>query len=203
MKVLATLGTVMMVLGFLASAVGAFPLIDVAAANPITEETPFSVEVVDQTAAQIGTMYTTIVDDLMSFAENPDLALATERRDTMIAYAEDLSGRFQVFASDLQLDLDAITEAPLAPTGLTAVGGNGEVTLNWNDNVEPDFNFYNVYRSTTAGGPYSFYAAGITQSTFVDGGVANGTTTYYVVTAINDGMVESDESNEASATPQG
>jgi hypothetical protein len=203
MKVLATLGTVMMVLGFLASAVGAFPLIDTAAANPITEETPFSVEVVDQTAAQIGTMYTTIIDDLMSFAENPDLALATERRDTMIAYAEDLSGRFQLFAADLQLELDTITEAPLAPTGLTAVAGNGEVTLNWNDNVEPNFNFYNVYRGTNAGGPYSFYAAGIPNSTFVDAGVANGTTYHYVVTAINDGMVESVESQEASATPQG
>lgn len=202
MKALATIGVVMMVLGFLASAVGAFPLVDTAAANPVTEETPFSTEAVQQTAAQIGTMYTTIIDDLASFAENPDLALATERRDTMTAYAEDLAGRFQLFATDLQLELDTITEAPLAPTGLSAVSGNGQVTLNWNNNVEPDFNFYNVYRSTSAGGSYSFYAGGVPNATFVDAGVASGTTYYYVVTAVNDGMVESEQSNSAFATPQ-
>jgi hypothetical protein len=115
MQVLATLGTVMMILGFIASAVGAFPLVDVAAANPITEETPFSTEPVEQTAAQMGTMYATIIDDLMSFAENPDLALATERRDTMTTYAENLASRFQLFASDLQLELDTIVTTELTP----------------------------------------------------------------------------------------
>lgn len=115
MQVLATLGTVMMVLGFIASAVGAFPLADLGTAEPVTEETPFSTEVVEVTAAQVGTMYTTIIDDLMSFADNPDLALATERRDTMTAYAEDLAGRFQLFANDLQLELDTVVTTELTP----------------------------------------------------------------------------------------
>ncbi|MDA0797145.1 MAG: hypothetical protein O2826_03435 [Chloroflexi bacterium] len=115
MQVLATLGTVMMILGFIASAVGAFPLVDLNAAEPVTEETPFSTEAVEQTATQVGTMYTTIIDDLMSFAENPDLALATQRRDTMTVYAEDLAGRFQLFANDLQLELDTIVTTELTP----------------------------------------------------------------------------------------
>jgi len=102
---------VMLVLGFIASAVGAFPLADISAATPIDENTPFSNEVVEQTAGQIGTMYTTVVDDLVSFAENPDLALATERRDQMTAYAGDLAGRFQLFADDLQLELDNLVVA--------------------------------------------------------------------------------------------
>jgi fibronectin type 3 domain-containing protein len=91
----------------------------------------------------------------------------------------------------------------MPPTGLSAVGGNGEVTLGWNDNVEPDLDFYKVYRSTVSGGPYSFYAGGVATSTFVDGGVANGTTYYYAVTAVNASMAESEASTEAAATPQG
>lgn len=111
MKLLTTMGAVMMVLGFIASAVGAFPLADISAATPIDENTPFSTEAVEQTNGQIGAMYTTIVDDLMGFAENPDLALAEQRRDDMTAYAEDLAGHFQLFANDLQLELDGLVDA--------------------------------------------------------------------------------------------
>ena len=57
--------------------------------------------------------------------------------------------------------------------------------------------------STTSGGPYSFYAAGIPASAFVDAGVTNGTAYFYVVTAVNQGMVESLMSSEAWAIPQG
>ena len=44
---------------------------------------------------------------------------------------------------------------PIAPTGLTAVGKDDFVPLNWNDNQEPDIYGYNVYRSTVSGGPYT------------------------------------------------
>jgi pectate lyase len=202
MKVLTTIGTIMLVLGFLASALGAFPLADVSANDTVTEETPFSTEAVEQTAAQIGTMYTSIIDDLMTFADNPDLALADSRRLAMTSYADDLAGRFQLFAQDLQTDLGAMTEAPLAPAGLTATGEVGQVALDWNDSVDPSFSFYNVYRSTTSGGPYSLTAAGVPDSAFVDAGVVAGTPYFYVVTAVNDGTVESLASSEAWAIPQ-
>jgi hypothetical protein len=203
MKVLTTIGTIMLVLGFLSSAVGAFPLADVSANTEVTEDTPFSPEVVEQTAGQIGSMYTSIIGDVMSFADNPDLAFAESRRVAMITFAEDLAGRFQLFAQDLQTDLDAITEAPFAPSGLTATGEGGQVTLDWDDSVDPSFSFYNVYRSTTSGGPYSFYAAGVPASAFIDADVTSGTAYFYVITAVNDGTVESLVSNEAWAIPQG
>ena len=202
MKAVTTIGIVMLVLGFLASALGSFPLADVSASSEITEETPFSTQLVTETAGQMGTMYTTIIDDLVSFADNPDLALATSRRDDMTVFAEDLAGRFQLFADDLQARLDDITDAPLAPTGLVATPSDGQVALDWADNAEADLDFYNVYRATVQGGPYSFYAGGAAGSSFVDAGVANGTTYYYVVTAVNTSLVESSASNEASATPQ-
>ena len=70
------------------------------------------------------------------------------------------------------------------------------------DNAEEDLCFYHLYRSTAAGGPYSFYAGGIAASTLVNAGATNGTTYYYVVTAVNMSNVESDASNETAATPQ-
>lgn len=108
----------------------------------------------------------------------------------------------EVFAGQLQARFDDITEAPAPPIRLTATAGNGQVSLDWDDNAEEDIAFYNLYRSTTAGGPYSFYAGGIAASSLVDAGAINGTTYYYVLTAINTSNVESAASSEAAATPQ-
>ena len=86
-----------------------------------------------------------------------------------------------------------------APANLTAIPGDAQVTLNW-DAVIGATN-YNVKRSTIAGGPYETIATTVTGTSYVDTNVTNGTTYYYVVTAVNaDG--ESANSNEASATPQ-
>jgi len=62
---------------------------------------------------------------------------------------------------------------------------------------------YNIYRSTTSGGPYTLIAANhqCDYCTYADYGLTNGTTYYYVVTWISGG-IESAPSNEASATPQ-
>jgi fibronectin type 3 domain-containing protein len=89
---------------------------------------------------------------------------------------------------------------PAAPTGLTATAGLKSVSLDWNDNTEPDLASYNVKRSTTAGGPYS-QVANVTVSSYTDNGLTAGTTYYYVVTAVDTGAHESGISNEASATP--
>ncbi|HKQ46479.1 MAG TPA: endonuclease [Phycisphaerae bacterium] len=95
------------------------------------------------------------------------------------------------------------TTPPASPTGLTATGGNAVVNLNWNDNSEPDLAGYNVYRSTTSGGPYSpVNGALVTASAFSDFTVSNGVTYYYVVRAMDGSNNESGNSSQASATPQ-
>ena len=88
---------------------------------------------------------------------------------------------------------------PSAPTGLTATPGNNQVSLGWN--ASAGASTYNVKRSTTSGGPYSVIATGVTSTSYVDMTAGNGTTYYYVVSAEN-GVGESGNSNEASATPQ-
>lgn len=75
--------------------------------------------------------------------------------------------------------------APLGPTGLTAATGNAQATLNWN--ASSGATSYNVKRSLQRGGPYTTVATGVTGTSYQDSGLANGTTYYYVVSAVNAG----------------
>jgi fibronectin type 3 domain-containing protein len=60
---------------------------------------------------------------------------------------------------------------------------------------------YNVYRGTTSNGPYptKLNPSLVTVADFTDSTVANGTTYYYVVTAVDSSNVESVDSNQATA----
>lgn len=84
------------------------------------------------------------------------------------------------------------------PINLVAVADDSQVTLSWE--AVSGATGYNVKRSTTAGGPYTTIVSNVSGTSYVDTGVVNGTTYYYVVTAITT-EGESDNSNEASATP--
>jgi hypothetical protein len=91
---------------------------------------------------------------------------------------------------------------PSAPTGLTATAGNNTVSLDWNNNGEGDLAGYNVYRSTTSGSGYvKLNSSLLTSSDYNDSNVSNGTTYYYVVTAVDAGSNESVYSIEVPATP--
>jgi hypothetical protein len=94
------------------------------------------------------------------------------------------------------------TNAPAAPTGLTAIAGNSMVSLNWNDNNETDLAGYNVYRSTTSGSSYSKINSSIVSaSDYIDYDVDGYVTYYYVVTATDTFINESNDSSEVSAAP--
>jgi fibronectin type 3 domain-containing protein len=86
---------------------------------------------------------------------------------------------------------------PAAPTGLQATAGNAQVSLTWT--ASTGATSYHVKRSTTNGGPYNQVAAP-TATNDVDSGLTNGTTYYYVVSALN-AVGESVNSSQASATP--
>jgi hypothetical protein len=87
---------------------------------------------------------------------------------------------------------------PPAPTGLTATPGDNRVDLSWNPSSGATS--YNVKRATVSGGPYTPIAADVTTTSFADTTAVNGTTYYYVVSAVN-AAGESPNSNQASATP--
>ena len=87
------------------------------------------------------------------------------------------------------------------PTNLTATPSEGQmpgqVALSWT--ASDGATAYNVYRSTTNGGPYTTIARPTTNN-YTDTGLQNGTTYFYVVTSTNV-FGESSDSAPASATP--
>ena len=85
-----------------------------------------------------------------------------------------------------------------APTGLAAVGGNGNIALRWN--AAANATGYNVKRSTTSGGGYVTIGSGVTGTSYIDPSVNNNLTYYYVVSALY-GSNESANSAESAATP--
>jgi hypothetical protein len=93
---------------------------------------------------------------------------------------------------------------PDAPVGITAANDYGIVPLDWNDSGESDFYAYNVYRSTVSGN-YGLRLNGefLKNSNFTDYNVIPGITYYYVVTAIDKSLNESDDSIEVLANPMG
>lgn len=86
--------------------------------------------------------------------------------------------------------------SPPEPPALTAVAGNGMVTLSWSD-VGADE--YNLYRGLSSG-TETLYVSGIAALSYADAGVVNGTTYFYKVSGVN-GSGEGALSNEVSATP--
>jgi regulation of enolase protein 1 (concanavalin A-like superfamily) len=75
------------------------------------------------------------------------------------------------------------TATAVVPTGLSAVDGDGEVTLTWN--ASGNASSYNVKRSTISNGTYTVIATNITGLSFTNTGLENGTTYYFVVSAVN------------------
>jgi len=96
--------------------------------------------------------------------------------------------------------------APAAPGTVTAKSAGGDATpfypggvvlLSWS--AVPDAVTYNIMNSTTAGGSYNLVVSQIATN-YTDRNVVNGTTYYYVVTAVNS-FGQSGNSPQATVTP--
>ena len=85
-------------------------------------------------------------------------------------------------------------EGPAAPTGLVAVAGDGQVSLTWDANAEPDLDRYVLLRDGAE-------IAEPTGTSYVDTDVVNGTTYVYTLVAVDTVDRSSPESEPAEATP--
>ncbi len=94
------------------------------------------------------------------------------------------------------------TKAPAAPRWLCAApGASGQIGLSWRLDADPKRDGYNVYRSTNSVSGYARINNNqITTTSYVDSGVSNGTTYYYIVKAAGKKGAESPESNKTKAT---
>jgi hypothetical protein len=105
--------------------------------------------------------------------------------------------------SDESVETAAVTPKvtpPGAPNGVTAVGGDAKVTLNWRS-VSGGAIGYKIYQSTTYGS-YGTELATVSGSviSYDSTGLVNGTTYYFVIKAMNPGG-DSPASIEVNATP--
>ncbi len=93
----------------------------------------------------------------------------------------------------------AAVAVPTAPAGVTATPGDTQITIAWN--AVPGATSYNIYWSTTAGVTTANGAkiAGAANP-YIQAALVNGTTYYYIVTAIN-AVGESAVSPQVSAAP--
>lgn len=87
------------------------------------------------------------------------------------------------------------TVPPAAPRALYSVTGDGSVTLRWVRNSESDLVGYRVYIAPAYAGPYTSLGTVATASDVI-GGLANGTTRYFAVSAYDVAGNESDLSTE-------
>ncbi|HXH47937.1 MAG TPA: IPT/TIG domain-containing protein, partial [Terriglobia bacterium] len=73
------------------------------------------------------------------------------------------------------------------------------VGLSWTGSSSPAYG-YNIYRSSTSGGPYTRLNSNLLSGTsFSDNNVQAGQTYFYVTTAVNNSNMESSYSNQAQA----
>ena len=84
------------------------------------------------------------------------------------------------------------------PNGVTGTSGDRSATIDWN--LNPLATSYNVRRSLTHNGPYATIAT-TSAHPYTDTGLVNGTTYYYVVTALSS-SAESANSAEVAVTPR-
>jgi fibronectin type 3 domain-containing protein len=108
---------------------------------------------------------------------------------------------FKLTAEQFAAEQTALVEKWIGdpgPAGLTAIDGNEQVTLEWDDVATAT---YTAYRSLAAVGGYSAVSGVLTDSNYTDTTVSNDTTYYYYVTATVTGGSESSPSNTVSANP--
>ncbi|MFD1321868.1 phospholipase A2 [Micromonospora sonneratiae] len=92
--------------------------------------------------------------------------------------------------------------APGTPSDLTALAGNGQVTLNWTASSTPDSWYWVYMRDVTAGGEFRKLEYPVTTCcTMTAGQLTNGHTYEFKVTTIGTGGPDSSPSNTVSAQP--
>jgi fibronectin type 3 domain-containing protein len=96
------------------------------------------------------------------------------------------------------------TTPPNAPTGLSGTSGDTEIVLRWDTVPASDLKEYKVYRATSTSiedissrNPVS----SLSDTSFTDTGLTNGTEYSYVVTAVDDSGNESGPSTLLEKTP--
>ncbi len=151
---------------------------------------------------QIGSFESVYINALSSRAESPELKIDNAPiefnfSDNGAAIAGSLA---VVSESPCEQEDLLLPEGPGAPGGLEAEVSDvklGIITLDWEDSVESEVSGYAVYFARNASGPYRRLTWLLPDSSFADVRTGDGTTYFYVVSAINSWGLESPMSTVA------
>ena len=108
-----------------------------------------------------------------------------------------MGGKVYMATFSNQVVVYGTLSVPVAPT-LAAVPGDTQVTLTWN--AVSGASTYTVSRGASAAGPFTPVKSGLSGTNYIDTGLTDFTTYYYVVNAAN-GAGTSPNSSPVSATP--
>ena len=154
-------------------------------------------------ATTSGGPYTQLTSSPVTSSQYTDSGLTNSQAYYYVITAMDTSNNESSLSLETVVTPVADTTAPSAPSLSSVTSGDTELTLDWSDNSELDLAGYHVYRATTTGGGYTLVnAIPLTSSDFVDQGLSNGVTYYYVVKAVDGSGNLSADSNEQSGTPE-
>jgi hypothetical protein len=127
----------------------------------------------------------------------PFTIAAGASRSVSIRFAPQSSGAVTGSAAFTSSATNSPTTIALSGTGTAPV--QHFVDLSWNASTSVVVG-YNVYRSTTSGGPYTKLNSALVPTTaYTDSSVQSGLTYFYVVTAVDSGGRESFNSNQTTA----
>lgn len=113
-------------------------------------------------------------------------------------YLNGLVDDFHIYGVALTAGQIASLYGGLAAPAVTVTAGDSQNSLSWNSVTNATS--YAIMRSTTAGGPYTMVASGLTGTSYTDTGLTDGVTYYYVVVAQNS-LAQSSNSVEESGYP--
>ena len=108
MTVMLPLGLIGVILGFVLSVLGLFPGMDSGSeAAAIDPDATYEEASAQEVGSLFFSMYASVIDEIMSYQENPDALMARESSSAMVAYAETIVPMFQELSdySGDQMDL--------------------------------------------------------------------------------------------------
>lgn len=159
--------------------------------NAVTGATGYKVK--RGTASGVYTDLKTLSDSTVTYT---DEAVANGTAYYYVVTA--LSGTSEGASSNEASATPAELVLPSAPVNVTAMGGDRQVSVAWNSVAGAEA--YNVMRSEALDGTYAVIASNVTDTSYTDTGLTNGTAYYYKVSAKN-GIGESSHSVVVAGKP--
>ncbi|WP_165783998.1 T9SS type A sorting domain-containing protein [Flavobacterium alvei] len=135
---------------------------------------------------------------------NSERALAQEKVGNSNLYIKNINAGYEVYTGTFTIANDYFytvldSNPPASPANLVVTTLSNQVSLDWNDNLDSDFNSYKIFRATN-GGAYSVIATNVNVSNYLDATTTTGNNYSYYVVADDRSYNVSNPSNSQNIT---